>query len=146
MFRCADASPHNRLTDATTPTSSMFASRTISLRRCRALRAAAQYSILCGMSLHKKHLPLQANIKMDCVPYLTSSSGFLQSTTNSYLISTPSGRQQLSLLLTPAWRNQSSYKALQLEQEDQAICRKPTNFTLSPMQFCISKLEVTSPS
>lgn len=33
---------------------------------------------------------------------------------------------------------QSSYKALQLEQEDQAIRWKPPHFTLSAMQFCIS--------
>ena len=59
--------------------------------------------------------------------------------------SRPSGRW-LSLLLTPAWCNQSSYKALQLEQEDQAIRWKPPHFTLPPLQFCISKLEVTSPN
>lgn len=45
--------------------------------------------------------------------------------------------------LTPAWHKQSSYRALQLEQENYAIHWKPPHFTLFPMQFCISKLEVT---
>lgn len=66
----------------------------------------------CSMRhvLHKKHLPLQANITTDCVPYLISSSGFPSATTSSYFISAPKGRWWLSLLLTPAWCNQSSYK------------------------------------
>lgn len=69
-------------------------------------------------------------------PKQTSSSGFPQSTTNSYFYA-----KQQTMTLTAAHTRlpqQSSYKALQLEQEDQAIRWKPPHFTLSAMQFCIS--------
>lgn len=38
-----------------------------------------------GMCLLKKHLPLQANPKIGCVPYLMSSSGFPQWTPRAFL-------------------------------------------------------------
>lgn len=56
----------------------------------------------------------------------------------------PFYKKQQMTALTPAWHKQSSYKALQLEQEDQAIHWKPPHFTFFPMHFCISKLDVTS--
>lgn len=59
-----------------TSTLSAAANRTISLCCCTVLWAAAQYSICCCTCQHKKHLPLQAHITTDCVPYLMSCSGF----------------------------------------------------------------------
>lgn len=85
-----------------------------------------------GMCLLKKHLPLQANPKFGCVPYLMSSSGFPQWTPRAFL---PEAADDDS---HTAWHEQSSYRALQLEQEHWAIHWKPPHFTLFPMHFCIS--------